>query len=127
MNDLNAATKNLYTAFGSVPKPEKLAGEAYELSEHDKQFLLREPVRTLTATHFRDYLFLLSPAEHWGSCRELAYFLPRLLELLAAGELSDFDGSRVVNAVRKCLLQDSWARKQQEAVQRFLDEFEATS
>ncbi|MFC3833778.1 MULTISPECIES: hypothetical protein [Deinococcus] len=109
----------LYAAFRRVPKPPQVAGEPWELTDHYRRFLLREPLRTLTATHFRDYLFVMHAA-HVGPWSEFAYFLPRLLELVAQGEIDDFNSESILRVVRAALEDHRFTPAQAEAVRAVL-------
>lgn len=68
-----------------MPTPTRIRHEQYELHPGEVALLLREPLRELSPGLMRSYLFdALYTVGTWDDFR---YFLPRLLELLAADDV----------------------------------------
>ncbi|WP_221091028.1 hypothetical protein [Deinococcus aquaedulcis] len=81
---LNQALDRLYDVFGQVPKPATLDACSCCMDDTEIRFILREPLRTLTASHLSSYAS--SALYTVGGWDDFRYFLPRLLELAVQGE-----------------------------------------
>ncbi len=87
VDDLSVEKKLLYAAF-LVPPPADISGpEPYEMTEHEKRFLLRQPLDDLTAEHLHNFIFNIGVIQ-WPS---IIYFMPRLIEITLSEQLNESD------------------------------------
>ncbi|SBT37460.1 hypothetical protein [Micromonospora auratinigra] len=84
---LDTAVTRLYAAFADRPRPVTMAYCDHCVSAEEVAALLRVPPRALTADQLRRYA--TKCVSTWGDVDDLRRLLPRLLELLATGELDD--------------------------------------
>ncbi len=87
-DDLKVAVEELYLAFARVPLTDQVDYCDHCVAPEQVAVLRRTPMRQLTSEHLGP---LLSKAmSTWGDSRYFKHFLPRLLELVAAGEMEDW-------------------------------------
>lgn len=95
------AAEQAYQVFGGWPQPDRLhnCGGAYR--DHEFEAVMRQlRLREVTARHFYSYFMDPSPDSH--SSEEFLYFLPRLLDLLAQGEVPHVALELTLADVRRC-------------------------
>jgi hypothetical protein len=82
MDSIQELYKNFEKSF---PKPTKFHNDGCCVGEDDEKVLLNIPLRKLTEDN------LSYPMQHFGSCfgtfEQMAYFVPRIIELLSESEL----------------------------------------
>ncbi len=82
---VRAALETLYVAFADAPRPRRLRGCPCCVSEAEACALLARPLRALLGDDLDRYAW--KAVTTMGSADDLAYFVPRLLELLALDRL----------------------------------------
>jgi hypothetical protein len=79
--DLDAAIAGLYDAFAHRAAPAHVAGCPHCIEDADHARLTAHPLRQLTTADVHKYASRAMST--WGTAADFAYFVPRLLELLA--------------------------------------------
>ncbi|MGC4744316.1 hypothetical protein ACLQ28_01440 [Micromonospora sp. DT201] len=87
-SELQAAVDDLYAVFGRYPLIEDVEYCDHCVDPEQVLALHRPPLRQVTAEQLGPLLF--SSTTTWGDQRYLNHFLPRLLELVAAGDMDDW-------------------------------------
>jgi hypothetical protein len=88
MNDgLTAAVETLYVVFGRYPLPDHVDFCGHCIAEQEVADLHRTPLRQVSVEQMG--LLLWNTASTWGDQEYFNHFLPRLLELVAAGQMND--------------------------------------
>ncbi|MEU7589782.1 hypothetical protein AB0A95_26215 [Micromonospora sp. NPDC049230] len=85
---LRAAVDNLYVVFGPYPLIEDVEYCTHCVDPEQVVALHRSPLRQITADQLGPLLF--NSTTTWGDQRYLNHFLPRLLELVVAGDMDDW-------------------------------------
>lgn len=94
---LDDATDELYRVFARYPRPAKIDYCAHCVREEDLAALSGLPLRTLGADDVG--LYVTKVFSTVGSDADFRHFLPRLLELLARGELDGWTGELLITKV----------------------------
>ncbi|MEV0806890.1 hypothetical protein [Micromonospora sp. NPDC050200] len=87
-DDLKAAVEVLYQAFGNVRVIDQVDYCDHCVDPAQVEALRRTPLRQLTSEHLGPLLF--NAMSTWGDLGYFKHFLPRLLELVATGEMEDW-------------------------------------
>ncbi|MER7891524.1 hypothetical protein ABTX15_17025 [Micromonospora sp. NPDC094482] len=115
---LDRAVGQLYAAFGRHPRPTRTAHCPHCVRPDEVAALLGAPLRALTAEQLCRYAGKAGTT--WGDLADLRYFLPRLLELLAAGRLDDpLVPDKLLSTVGEHWR--SWPTDEQQAIEAYLD------
>ncbi|MBQ0906859.1 hypothetical protein [Micromonospora sp. U21] len=86
-SELQAAVDDLYRVFGRYQLVESVEYCDHCVDPEQVEALHRTPLRQVTAEQLGPLLF--NSTTTWGDQRYLNHFMPRLLELVAAGEMND--------------------------------------
>ncbi|WBB69928.1 hypothetical protein [Micromonospora sp. WMMD812] len=114
---LDRAVDQLYAVFRRHPRPSRMGYCAHCVAPAEVAVLLDTPLRALTGGQLRRYAG--KALTTWGDLADLRYFLPRLLELLAAGAIDDpVAPGRLFDAIGKHWR--GWPRDEQRAVEAYL-------
>ncbi|WP_326562143.1 hypothetical protein [Micromonospora sp. NBC_01796] len=89
--DLKLAVEELYRVYGSFPLAEGVDFCAHCVDPERVEALRRTPLRELTPDQLGPLMF--KAMSTWGDLPYFKHFLPRLLELLAAGRMEDWSYS----------------------------------
>ncbi|MFI6266597.1 hypothetical protein [Micromonospora sp. NPDC051006] len=115
---LDRAVGQLYAAFGRHPRPTRMAHCQHCVHPDEVVALLGAPLRALAARQLCRYAG--KAVTTWGDLADLRYFLPRLLELLAAGRLDDpLVPGKLLRTIGEHWR--SWPTDEQQAIEAYLD------
>jgi hypothetical protein len=84
---LGAAVESLYQVFGRYPLPARIDYCDHCVTPDQAAALHRVPLRELSGDQLGTYAW--KSFSTWGDLPDFKHFLPRLLELLTAGQLDD--------------------------------------
>ncbi|WP_424950996.1 hypothetical protein [Deinococcus sp.] len=116
--ELEKAVAGLYRAFADVPRPRQVTGCTHCcISEEELARLVSVPREALTADELETYSSNLLTTV--GSEADFRYFLPRILELVAHGELQRMGVGWELQSLRS-LPWTTWPGEQVDAVQAYL-------
>jgi hypothetical protein len=118
LQDLAAAVRELYHAFRNVARRAQLDFCDHCVSPEDAEALVRTPLHDISAGLLQAFV-LNAVSETWGTGDDLCYYLPRILELLANGDLDSYDISGLFIAMG--IRRPDWPHDQQDAVSRYLN------
>jgi uncharacterized protein (TIGR02996 family) len=116
--ELHAAIEQLYSAFGTIPKPRQIEGCPCCIDGKQTDLLLRKSLRQLTSDDLFSYAF--SAFLTVGSEPDYLYFLPRILELAATDDSWCVDPAVTGRAIRSAN-PAGWAASQREALEDYLE------
>ena len=114
---LQVAQRKLYEVFAPVPRPERVVGCSHCVSPEEEQRLLNGPVASLEATVLDRYAS--KALSTWGEPEDFRYFVPRLLECVAAAE-PEFPDSEIVLSKLAAAEWSTWPDEEIVAVDDFL-------
>jgi len=118
-SELIEAVARLYQVFARLPRR---AGIEFDASDQDaspqeRRELARTPLRDLQAGLLSTFV-LNATSWTWGTPDDVWYYLPRILELVAAGELAPGDLWGLFRAMGQYWR--NWPHDQQEALLRYM-------
>ena len=120
LSGLDAALEEVHRAFKRARKPEHLKNRMDFLQAREEARLLGRPRKELTAADLRDYV-----DECGGKLEhpELAYFMPRICEVMGAGESAHPSLGWVcsLNCLEYADFPAAWPDDQVAALQRFVE------
>jgi hypothetical protein len=118
-SSLQQAIENVYAAFQDVSKPTSVDGCPCCIDQKGISILLSKPLRDLSPedlTHYAASAFLTV-----GAVEDYLYFLPRILEILAAEHSWWPDPEVVASAIHTAGFH-SWPEVRRHALTRYFDE-----
>jgi hypothetical protein len=116
-DDLNAAVEELYQTFAEVPLAEQVDFCAHCVDPERVETLRRVPLRRLAPEHLGP--LMCKATTTWGDLTYFTHFLPRLLELLAAGDMEEWSyPSFLPSRLARCLTEGT--ESQRSAIDDFL-------
>ncbi|HEX3924179.1 MAG TPA: hypothetical protein VHY31_17980 [Streptosporangiaceae bacterium] len=117
LNGLNEAVSALYDAFASRSRRAEIEFDACDhcVSPEEARALARTPLHDLDGELLSTFI-LNASAWTWGTPDDLWYYLPRILELVAAGEFNILWNLFMVMGQRW----RDWPQEQQEAMARYM-------
>lgn len=116
--DLQRAVENLYSVFSPYHLRPHIEGCSCCTSDADNELLRSKPLRKLDEVDL--YGFAASALYTRGDVSDLKHFLPRLLELAAAGRLPLIDASYVTTKLPHARWRN-WPEREQAAVRAYLE------
>jgi len=117
--ELTEAVARLYQVFASRPRRTGIEFDAsdQDASPQERRELARTPLHDLKAGLLSTFI-LNATSWTWGTPDDVWYYLPRILELVAAGELAPTDLWSLFRVTGHYWR--SWPRDQQEALVRYM-------
>lgn len=95
------AAEQAYQVFGALPRPDRLRNHGGPWRDYELEALLCPlPLREVSARHF--YSYFMAPSLDGHSSEEFLYFLPRILDLLARGEVPNFALALALDDLKQC-------------------------
>lgn len=117
LRELDAAVRELYDAFAARHRRQQLDCCGHCVSPEQAHALNNAPLGDLSADLIRVFV-LNAVSETWGSPDDLWYYLPRVLDLVARGELSRYDIGGLFVAVS--IVWREWPQDQTDALTGYL-------
>jgi hypothetical protein len=117
MSGLADAIEQLFAAFANVPKPHVIHGCPCCIDRKNIATLLVTPLREIRSRDLSSYAF--SAFLTVGEASDYLYFLPRILEISAAEDVSAPDIEVTGRAVAACE-PASWPSQRRDALRQFL-------
>jgi hypothetical protein len=114
---LDAAIERLYDSFAAWPRSEQLDFCSHCVLPDEAAALARTPLRDLGSELLKLFLFN-ALSWTWGEPDDLWHYLPRILELLADGELGDYELDMLFTAAGG--VWRDWPQDQQDALTGYL-------
>ena len=108
--------KALYGVFSRYPRPAHLEGCPCCTDTETSRLLTSRPLHTLTASELSHYAF--KSLSTWGTLNDFRYFLPRIFELTALGQL-DCDTEVILGKLGYADWTD-WPADEQKSVWEFV-------
>lgn len=115
--EIDAAVQLLYDAFASQPRRAHLDFCDHCVSPQEADALVRTPIRDISADLLQVFV-LNAMSETWGSWEDLQCYLPRILELVASGDLGRYDVSGLFSGMG--IRWREWPEAQQHALTAYL-------
>lgn len=120
-DELRVAIEGLYRTFSRYNLTPHVPGCDHCTSDADHAAIHSAPLRQLTADNLSRYAFKATTT--WGSPDDFRHFLPRIFELLAAGNLARLLDPEVAFGKLAYGNWRGWPSEEQAAVERFLGAF----
>ena len=117
MKSLENAIEDLYAAFSTVPKPQRIEGCPCCINEKKIEVLLRKDLRELAPDDLSSYAS--SAFLTVGSVADYLYFLPRILEISAL-DTSWWPDVEITGRAIKNSDRAGWTHGQRQALDEFL-------
>ncbi|GGJ67934.1 hypothetical protein [Deinococcus aquiradiocola] len=115
---LKRAVEELHTAFADVPQPARITGCTHCcISEEELARLVEVPRAELTADELKSYAW--NVPDTVGTEADFKYFLPRIFELVAEGELQEIGAGWTLRRL-KYTAWTSWSPEQMQAIRAYL-------